>query len=217
MTRIDIINHLIKNGNYKTYLEIGARDLNDCFNWIDCETKTSVDPKTEIHFDYSRFNYDYSLTSDSFFHELEAGELNLQPDHKWDIIFIDGLHLAEQVDRDIQNSLNHLQAGGTIIIHDCKPMDSDCARELHDGRYLPNGLLYPWTGTTWKAFYKWMTSRSDVQMWTVDTDWGVGIIRRGERLLPPKLNPFYEYQSFAKNMVHDLNLITPEEFYKLFQ
>lgn len=217
MTRADIINHLSSVYGYQNYLEIGARDLNHCFNWVQCPNKTSVDPKLETDFDYTQYQYDYELTSDDFFIRLDASELNIRPDKKWDIIFIDGLHLAEQVDRDMQNSLNHLADGGTIVMHDCKPPDAGCAREDFYSKINANGTPFEWTGTTWKAFYKWYTSRSDLQMWTVDTDWGVGIIRRGSRLLPRKTNPFYEFNTLQKNIEHDLNLISIEHFLEIFQ
>ena len=43
--------------------------------------------------------------SRSFFTNLKGGKI-LNPKIKFDVIFIDGLHLAEQVERDIENSLD---------------------------------------------------------------------------------------------------------------
>ena len=114
MQRYDIINELIGKFNYKTYLEIGVRNPDDCFNIINCETKHSVDPGYES----PDSKVDYKFTSDDFFALLESKELNLSPTYKWDVIFIDGLHISTQVEKDIKNSLNHLSENGVIILHD---------------------------------------------------------------------------------------------------
>ena len=55
-----------------------------------------------------------SLTSDEFFE---------QNTEVFDVIFIDGLHLSEQVYRDITNSLSCLSENGYIICHDMNPME----------------------------------------------------------------------------------------------
>ena len=53
MNRYDIINELINKHNYKTYLEIGVRNPDECFNLINCETKHSLDI---LKFKFSFFN-----------------------------------------------------------------------------------------------------------------------------------------------------------------
>ena len=45
---------------------------------------------------------DFKITNDQLFNGLQAGKF-LNKEIKFDIIFVDGLHLAEQVDRDIEN------------------------------------------------------------------------------------------------------------------
>ena len=205
MIRIDIIKNLIAKYGYKNYLEIGVYMKSHCFNHINCENKTSVDPDYEDSGD----EFDYHMESDTFFTKLHNGETEFLPDMKWDLIFIDGLHLAPQVDRDILNSLEHLAEGGTIVMHDCNPPEEWLAREIAEPRTA-------WNGTTWKAFYKFRHTREDLAMWCVDTDWGVGIIQRGKQKLAPADNTFYEYKQFVSNRVQYLNLISPAEFLTLF-
>ena len=127
MTRIDVINTLIKKYGYTTYLEIGVRVHADCFDQIIAPMKTSVDPGYEN----ATEKYDYKMESDEFFASLKAGRTKFPTDMKWDCIFIDGLHLAEQVERDVINSLNHLADGGTIFMHDCSPPSEMVARETY--------------------------------------------------------------------------------------
>ena len=100
MERKDIINHLIKKYDYKSYLEIGVRDPDATLNHIQVDIKDGVDPAG---------NCNYPIPSDDFFEQISINK-------KYDIIFIDGLHLEYQVTKDIQNSLKHLNEGGTIVM-----------------------------------------------------------------------------------------------------
>ena len=199
MERFDLINYLIDKKKLKNYLEIGVRNPDDCFNRINCEIKHSVDPCIEIDSEV-----DYKFTSDSFFSLLVNGSIDLPPDYKWDIIFIDGLHISSQVERDVINSLEHLSDNGFILLHDCNPPSIYHARENYDGG--------EWTGTVWKAFYKFRSSRDDLKMFTVDTDWGVGVIQKGVQECCSFDNPYYEYLYFESRKKEHLNLISVEEF-----
>ena len=200
MNRYDIINVLIRKNNFGSYLEIGVRDPKDCFNLIECGVKHSVDPGYE----HSENSVKYKYTSDNFFSLLENGNLDLSINYKWDVIFIDGLHISTQVEKDIANSINHLSDGGFIILHDCNPPDLWFARE----DYMINGVYHDWNGTVWKCVYKLRA--------TVDTDYGIGIIKRGEQQCCNFNNPFYEYREFEKNRKDHLNLISIEEFNDIF-
>lgn len=203
MNHVEIINHLIQKYGYKNYLEIGVHTNSHCFDHINIESKVGVDPGYEN----PNERYDYRMESDDFFDAVRSGLTEFPKNHKWDIIFIDGLHLADQVNRDILNSLQHLSEGGTIVMHDCCPPDENMAREVHTGF---------WCGTTWKAFMWFRTHRPDLWMACVDDDYGVGLIRFGQQTLAPNTNPFFEYKNFFANRREYLNLITPEQFLNMF-
>lgn len=209
MHHVEIINTLIRKYGYATYLEIGVHTNAHCFNHIKAPYKTGVDPGYEN----PNERYDYKLESDEFFASVKTGRTEFPTDMKWDCIFIDGLHLAEQVERDIINSLEHLSIGGTIVMHDCSPPLEIIAREEYHPDWPHPG---EWCGTTWKAFYKFRTTRPDLRMWCVNDDYGVGIIQRGEQQLAPNNNPFYSYAIMDLNRKWHLNLITPDEFLELF-
>jgi hypothetical protein len=204
MNRDEIINYLIKKNNFQTYLEIGVRNPDDCFNKIICPIKHSVDPGYEFEIGV----VDYKYTSDEFFSLLDNGKLNLNSKYKWDIIFIDGWHISSQVEKDFLNSLNHLFDNGFIVIHDCNPPDLWHAREDF------NNMV--WNGTVWKLIYKLRATRPDLAIYTVDTDWGVGIVKKGEQKCCDFNNSFYEYNEFNKNKKEHLNLITIKEFNTIF-
>jgi hypothetical protein len=205
MTRIDIINTIIQKNNFDKYLEIGLRNPEDCFNHIQCETKHSVDPGYETEQNEATYKY----TSDEFFSLLEKGELDLNPYYQWDVIFIDGLHLSWQVEKDISRALRNLNYDGTIVVHDCNPPDIYHAREDYSDHSTP--AEGAWCGTVWKAIYKMRCQRSDLKIFVVDSDYGCGIVKNGMSETIPFDNPYFEYNIFSKNRQKYLNLKSVEE------
>ena len=104
MNRTDIINAIARKIKAKSYLEIGV-DNGINFASIKCDRKVGVDPNP-------RMPGIHPMTSDTFF---------AQNDETFDLIFIDGLHIFEQVYRDIENALKVLNPNGYIICHDTNP------------------------------------------------------------------------------------------------
>lgn len=203
MHRSQVINHISQKKLFTKYLEIGVRNPDDCFNFINIELKDGVDPG----FENPNNPVKYPYTSDDFFARLENGLLDKSPDFKWDLIFVDGLHLSYQVERDVLNSLNHLSEDGVIVLHDCDPFmyEDNYTRVIED--YWGQG----WNGTVWKTIYKLKATRTDLNISTLNVDEGVGLIKRGTQKLIPFDNPYFEYKVFQKNRVRDLNLIPVEE------
>lgn len=205
--RSDIINYLLTSLRRDTnYLEIGVRNPEDNFNKIKASFKASVDPGVE----FEENPVDFKMTSDVFFQKLDAGEV-LDQRFMFDVIFIDGLHLAEQAERDISNSLKYIKEDGFIILHDCSPPTEFHASENYEYRLSPSQGY--WNGTTWKAFYKYRCI-SNIYSCCIDTDWGIGIISKTKKIGESTVmsNPYYEYKVLDANRVTHLNLISFEEF-----
>lgn len=208
--RSEIINFLIEKLNRPVkYLEIGVRNRKDNFDLINAKEKYSVDPGYESDVN----DVDYKMTSDEFFLLLKNGNV-LNPQIKFDVIFVDGSHLAEQVERDIENALAYLAEDGFVVMHDCNPPTEFHASETYEFRLSPSGHF--WNGTTWKAFVK-MRKRTDIFSCCIDSDWGVGIISKKINLgLPnPVANDFYEYKVFENHRKESLNLISYEKLKSL--
>lgn len=205
MQRYDIINKIIQENGFTSYLEIGVCNPEDCYNLINCNSKDSVDPGVEFKENPVKYKY----TSDEFFRKLEARELDKSSDYKWDVVFIDGLHISTQVKRDVENSLNHLNPNGFILLHDCNPPDIFHARE----DYYVNGVQRPWNGTVWKVIYDLRTSMNNLKVCTVNTDWGVGIVKRTDTYSRDVSfdNPYYEYNQMAQDRKKNLGLIEVQD------
>lgn len=206
--RYDIINYLLASLNRNcSYLEIGVRNPADCFDKIVASCKYSVDPGVE----FEENPVDFKLTSDSFFELLREGRLSISSDIEFDVIFIDGLHLAEQVDRDIKNALDFLKDDGFLVLHDCNPPVYWAARENYN--YHSSPAFGAWNGTTWKAFLK-ARYQGGISACTIDTDWGVGVISKSLELVSPPAtkNEFYEYSVLEANRKDQLGLVGFEEF-----
>lgn len=174
MNRTDIINHLIKAHNYKSYLEIGVWDKDLNFNKILCKEKYWCDPRPEVLYQKGTgSDLGYGMTSDKMFELFDSEKDEIGNRRKFDIIFIDGYHHAEQVIKDINNSLRYLSDNGRIVIHDCNPPIEDMAKE--------EWILNEWCGTVWKGWIKWrIENYKDYFTYTVNTDYGCGIIEKNE-------------------------------------
>ena len=209
MNRTQIINALIEKNGYKTYLEIGVNTpAQPGYNWdgVNVETKHGVDPAVDTTF---------KMTSDEFF------EKHIKMNY--DIVFIDGLHIFEQAHRDIVNSLNHLNDGGVIVVHDCYPkkeITQKRTRAKNIWQRIWHGIRYNswhgvWHGDVWKAILKLRLENPNIQIYTIDTDEGCGIIQKGSQILfkqtDPNTDP-YTYNFFKKNKKEILNLIDVKEF-----
>lgn len=193
MQRFDIINSFIQKNGYKSYLEIGVSNgLN--FNKIKIQSKQSVDPALGM---YKDSHPTYKMTSDEFFEK--------HPDKKFDIIFIDGLHHSEQVDKDIDNSLKSLNDGGVIVLHDCNPTTKEI-------QLIPRETSI-WLGDVWKSFVTFKeNNKSNYQCYVIDTDFGCGVIQNGKTGVSINLPDELTYEWLDKNRKEALNLISIEEF-----
>jgi len=208
--RSEIINFLLNKINRETnYLEIGVRNPEDNYSKIKSTNKYSVDPGIE----FDKNPVDFKMTSDDFFSYLDQDKV-LSKDIRFDVVFIDGLHLAEQVDRDIINSLRYLKEDGFIVLHDCNPPSEWHSRENYYYRMTP--AVSEWNGTTWKAFLKWRYD-SSVESCCIDTDWGVGVISKkypiGRKLHSHNL--FFEFKTLDNNREEQLNLMSFDSFKKI--
>lgn len=211
-SRTEIISFLLDLIDGNNYLEIGVRNPDDNFNRVKCSNKFSVDPGVE----FKNNPVDYKMTSDEFFKRMHNRNIDFPSDIKFDVIFIDGLHLADQAEKDILNSLKFIKDTGFIVLHDCNPPTEFHSRESFS--FMNSPARGFWNGTTWKTFYKFRYHK-DLFSICFDTDWGVGVISITNypgfnNLALPLENPYFEFNSHLKNKNRYLNLQNFESWKK---
>lgn len=191
MNRQTVIQKIIDKINARSYLEIGIFRGNVIFN-IEAQQKWGIDPILP-HFvknkkDGKAFFQGVNLfetTSDVFFESHASSELK----NGVDVVFIDGLHSYAQSLKDVNNCLTYLNDEGVIIMHDCNPLSAaigypikDSPKELFElaeKGEIPgwNGC---WTGDVWKTLVHMRIESDNLEIFTLDIDWGIGIIRKGK-------------------------------------
>ncbi|MFN3472260.1 MAG: class I SAM-dependent methyltransferase, partial [Aquificaceae bacterium] len=218
LNRTTVIQHLIDKHGYKTYLEIGVeRGLN--FFQIRAPLKMAVDPNFQIPGGYknSKGERFYSITSDEFFENppQELTDLGL------DIVFIDGLHTYEQSLSDVKNALRYLNPNGVIVMHDCLPDSPACAAPtLEEAKKHPDFKGF-WTGEVYKTILHLRATSSDLFVAVINTDWGVGIVKRGkpENMLDLSLEKIRSmtFEEFVKDKERLLNLKPASWFWSFLE
>lgn len=216
MYRWDIINHLIKKYNYKSYLEIGYYK-GWSFDQVKCGSIHAVDPnpcknQEQLTTPYKvpildNLGVIHKMTSDEYFELINKKEVEEKSKITWDIIFIDGLHEAQQVLRDYQNAKKHLSKGGSIIFHDCNPPKYE---------HTTTGIDGCWTGDVYKTILQ-IAANPHNNFYTVDTDWGVGVYKdisvgMAVNYIPSMIRYTENWDLFDQDREDLLRLITPEEF-----
>ena len=125
------------------YLEIGV-ETGYTFNNVHFTDKTGVDPSPC----FSSENL-VLKTSDDYFENLDKECL-------FDVVFIDGMHQVEYVLKDINNSIEHININGLILLDDIIPLNFDEQLKVPIKHTYDNGILktlIPWTGDVWKVLY----------------------------------------------------------------
>lgn len=157
----ELLNALIAKYNLTTYLELGVQNPVNNFWKIhgkSLQFKEGVDPDPKVpettgeanykvlsheEFDAACMTAIYTMTSDEYFAKFTKDT--------FDLIFIDGLHHADQVKKDFENSLRCLSDNGFIVIHDVLP-------ENEEGTKVPRE-----TKQWWGDVYKWAMNITQYQ------------------------------------------------------
>ena len=181
MNHTELLNKLIAKHYLKSYLEIGVRTPDANFNKIICDVKFGVDPNCIGYVDI------FAGKSDEYFKKYN---------HKWDLIFIDGLHHADQVKRDFDNSLKCLNDNGFIVIHDTCPIDESTT-------IVPRGTQKVWHGDVYK-FAMSLANYDGIDFYTIDQDCGMTVVwkdksKKGEQIQDEF--SFKHYQIFKQPLL----------------
>lgn len=216
MNVTDVIQRIIDKKNAKSYLEIGAGSGANFFP-IRAKQKIAVDPNftfskrrrikwtlKNIYNVAAKFN---ESSSDSYFVRKKSTDC-------LDVVFIDGLHTYEQSMKDVNNSLIHLSDTGIIIMHDCSPPNEVAAYPAvswkHAAELKLPGWTKEWCGDVWKTVCYLRSHRTDLRVFVLDCDYGLGIVTKGKadcclNLTQRELNEM-TFESLANDRRNLLNL-----------
>ncbi len=190
VSRTELLNVLISVDGLDSYLEIGSGNGKNLAQII-APIRQSVDAYADAT---------YQMTSDEFF----ACGVGLD---RYDLIFVDGLHEEDQCRRDLENALARLSDRGWIVAHDANPPTEWHQRPVE--QFEPGS---DWNGTVWKALIRCRSEHPELELCTLDVDWGCALLRRRAGNLPPdpapELPDTLEWAFFAEHRRELLNLMS---------
>jgi hypothetical protein len=144
------LNFLAEKLGAKSYLEIGVHRGRTFFH-TNVAMKHAVDPK--FKFDPAEFENEntrfFAMTSDDYFRNHADGR-------KFDLVFLDGLHVFEQTFRDFCSALTLTHDRSVIVIDDTYPSDVYSACPDLAGASLRKeygGTGRGWHGDVFKMVY----------------------------------------------------------------
>lgn len=201
----ELLCYLATKFDFKSYLEIGVQNKANNFDKIPCVDKIGVDPDPNA-------KATNICTSDHYFKIRETiKEKFASKEHSsgFDLIFIDGLHHADQVRKDFENSLKHLSDGGIIVMHDCIPS------KIEHTVVPRGGLRGIWTGDVYR-FAMCLHEYKGIDYAIMNADNGCAIVWRTEEVVVPGAS-YLDYKmnsinwTFFENNQALLRLVSADE------
>jgi hypothetical protein len=116
--RAVVIQSILSLFDAPSYLEVGV-SKGATFHRVKADRKVAVDPSFGFDVDAARRDHPeavyHEVPSDRYFGEL------IDPDERFDVIFVDGMHTFEQTLRDLVNALLFCRPDGVIVVDDVHP------------------------------------------------------------------------------------------------
>ena len=152
----------------RTYLEIGVESGKAIALALAQTRAIGVDPQPKISLPLGRNVRIVRATSDEFFARPDAAAL-FAPDGV-ELAFIDGQHLFEFALRDFAAIERLADPGGTILLHDCYPLDRRTAERERVTTF--------WSGDVWRVVLALKKHRPDLAIHTIATrPTGLALVR----------------------------------------
>lgn len=209
----EIVNRLLKQldkKNQSHYLEIGV-DRGRTFSEIRADIKHGVDP-------YGAFTgITHRMTSQMFFSMNYYFYKN-----KYDVIFIDGCHMAYIIEQEFKEAFNILNNNGYIILHDTYPLNESAQhlfqeeyeiylkntheKKLYHNESFPSHTsAHQWkgyNGDSWKVVSS-LIETTDLEIYTLK-DACCSIIKKGNfNEIPYKRNKIKNFNNYTWNDFND--------------
>ena len=151
-TEVNRLNSLAKINSTKKYLEVGV-ETGRTFLEINAPFKVGVDPNF-------LFNFKNYADENTLFYPINSDEFwsNSCPiNHKFDLIYLDGLHTFDQTFRDFCASQNHAHDNTIWLLDDTYPTDFFASQPDYKFVYLGRKFLRSketfWMGDVFKVVF----------------------------------------------------------------
>ncbi|MCK5680413.1 class I SAM-dependent methyltransferase [bacterium] len=155
---IDILGRLLDFIEVKSYVEIGV-EFGTTLKLVKPTTRAiGIDPAPQVESSLPENTSIYRCTSDNFF---ANNDLNYLLGSPFDLAFIDGLHVFEQVLRDFINLEKYAAPDSLVLIHDCLPLDCRTASRIRTTQF--------WSGDVWRIVPCLKRERPDLSLFTIPT------------------------------------------------
>lgn len=144
---------------------------------------------------------------------------------KYDLVFVDPHHSYRCSTLDILGAACLLGPAGIMVVHDCNPPTRELAQ--------PDFRRNEWCGLTYEAFIDYCCSAKTSAFFTVDCDYGCGVVFRNAKNVPrefdvtsgrdrlalswfgAKSNDHRRYSFFDRMRSKLLNLISTDRFLEI--
>ena len=195
-----LLNYLVEKYNLKSYLEIGTQRSENNFIKINADFKVGVDPEPVTIVDGI-----VKMKSDDYFKSRDENKIHQRT---FDLVFIDGLHHADQVKRDFENSLRCLNDGGFIVIHDTLPEDESTTHVPRDSKI--------WHGDVYK-FAMGLGAYDGIKFYTINMDCGCTVVwKEGTSNHARFYATDTSFDNYLACRKQTLRIIQPDEIEKYF-
>lgn len=184
----EFINFIAKKIKAKSYLEVGIFNPDHNFNKIQVADKVGVDPDPAA-------KASWCCSSDEYFKSFSKFKV------RFDLIFCDGLHHADQLKKDLINSWEFLNDGGVIVCHDSNPHSERITHVPRDSG--------EWCGNIFVTVSQIISYK-----FTVDCDYGITVLHKNGEELEFHDDPI-TWEEFDAFRTEALNLVSVEEAKKI--
>lgn len=171
LSKMEIINRLAVRHGFTRYLELCTSKTGHFYRLLDRRAL----PTAHRLMYYCPAGYEDGLAIDFRTEGMNIGECISEISAKglrYDIILVDPFHDYASSYRDLAAAFDLLDAGGMLVVHDCRPPNIAVA--------TPEFIEGEWCGVTYKAYLDFVFARR-LDYSTVDTDYGCGIVRKLDR------------------------------------
>lgn len=205
ITKADIVNRLVSQFGYRSYLEYNKFDGATYYGDVVCQQKELAYLPERAYLDGDNLprllgmaqaavdmgvRFDRLLSLQQLFEHF--GE------RRFDVIFFDPVHVRPDVDLALRALPRLLTPGGVLVVHDCVPG--------HERQTSVQRCPGSWVGETYKAFA--LLRRHNMrQTVTVSEDFGVGLIWNRKLCLDYPIEYDLDYATFRANQVGYTGLI----------